>query len=61
MDEQSSCSHVDAVSELQKAMICCRSFAEMPVPRVEISKVAWNHTLSGFLVFSNTAPDVRFV
>jgi hypothetical protein len=42
-------------------MIRCRSFAEIPVRRVEISKIALNHTLSGLWVFSSSVPDVRLV
>ena len=42
-------------------MMRCRSLPEMPVRRVEISKIARNHILSGFLVFSSTVPEVRLV
>jgi hypothetical protein len=42
-------------------MIRCRSFAEMPVRRVEISKIARNQILKGFFVFSSSVPDVRLV
>ena len=42
-------------------MIRCRSLAEIPVRRVEISKIARNHTLSGLWVFSSSVPDVRLV
>ncbi len=42
-------------------MMRCRSLAEMPVRRVEISKIARNHTLSGLRVFSSSVPDVRLV
>ena len=42
-------------------MMRCKSLAEMPVRRVEISKIARNHTLKGLRVFSSTVPDVRHV
>ena len=42
-------------------MMRCRSLAEMPVRRVEISKIARNHIFKGFLVFSSTVPDVSDV
>ena len=42
-------------------MMRCRSLAEMPVRRVEISKIARNHILSGLRVFSSSVPDVRLV
>ena len=42
-------------------MIRCRSLAEMPVRRVDISKIARNHTLSGLWVFSSSVPDVKLV
>src|ERR1700694_468162 len=42
-------------------MMRCRSLAEMPVRRVDISKIARNHTLSGLWVFSSSVPDVRLV
>lgn len=42
-------------------MIRCRSLAEIPVRRVEISKIARNHILSGLWVFSSSVPDVRLV
>ena len=42
-------------------MMRCRSLAEMPVRRVEISNTARNHIFSGFLVFSSNVPDVRLV
>ena len=42
-------------------MIRCRSLAEMPVRRVEISKIARNHILNGLRVFSSSVPDVRLV
>ena len=42
-------------------MIRCRSLAEMPVRRVEISKIARNHIFKGFLVFSSSVPEVRLV
>jgi hypothetical protein len=42
-------------------MMTCRSLAEMPVRRVEISKMARNHILSGLRVLSRTVPEVRLV
>ena len=42
-------------------MMRCRSLAEMPVRRALISKMARNHVLNGFLVFSSSVPDVRLV
>src|SRR5499426_1251072 len=42
-------------------MMRCRSLAEMPVRRVEISNTARNHILSGLCVFSRTVPAVRLV
>jgi hypothetical protein len=33
----------------------------MPVRRVEISKIARNHILSGLRVFSSSVPEVRLV
>ena len=42
-------------------MMRCRSLAEMPVRRVEISNTARNHILSGLRVFSSTVPEVRLV
>jgi hypothetical protein len=39
----------------------CRSLAEMPLRRALISKMARNHVLKGFLVFSSSVPDVRLV
>lgn len=42
-------------------MSLCRSLPEMPECRVEISKMARNQTLRGFLVFSSNVPDVRLV
>ena len=32
-----------------------------PVRRVEISKIARNHILSGLCVFSSSVPDIRLV
>ena len=42
-------------------MMRCRSLAEMPVRRAEISNTARNHSFSGFLVFSSTVPEVSEV
>src|SRR5215470_4823259 len=42
-------------------MMRCRSLAEMPVRRVEISNTARNHILSGLCVFSSSVPEVRLV
>jgi hypothetical protein len=42
-------------------MIRCRSLAEMPLRRALISKMARNHVLNGFRVFSSSVPDVRLV
>lgn len=42
-------------------MMRCRSLAEMPVRRVEISNTARNHVLNGFLVFSSSVPEVKLV
>ena len=42
-------------------MMRCRSLAEMPVRRVEISNTARNHILKGLRVFSSSVPDVRLV
>ena len=42
-------------------MMRCKSLAEMPVRRVEISKIARNHILKGLRVFSSTVPDVSDV
>src|SRR5436190_19053564 len=42
-------------------MIRCRSLAEMPLRRALISKIARNHVLNGFLVFSSSVQDVRVV
>ena len=39
----------------------CSSLAEMPLRREEISNTARNQILNGFLVFSNSVPDVRLV
>jgi len=58
---RSLCSQVQAVSYEPKPMMRCRSLPEMPVRRVEISKIARNHILSGLLVFSSTVPEVRLV
>ena len=42
-------------------MIRCISLAEMPVRRVEISKIARNHVFKGLRVFSSTVPEVSDV
>ena len=39
----------------------CRSLAEMPVRRVEISKIARNYIFKGLRVFSSSVPEVRLV
>ena len=42
-------------------MMRCRSLAEMPVRRAEISKIARNQIFNGLRVFSRTVPDVSDV
>ena len=42
-------------------MMRWKSLPEMPVRRVEISKIARNHILKGFLVFSSSVPEVRLI
>ena len=42
-------------------MMRCRSLAEMPVRRVEISKIARNHVFKGLRVRSSSVPEVNDV
>lgn len=42
-------------------MMRCRSLAEMPVRRVEISEIARNHIFSGLRVLFSTVPEVSDV